>query len=119
MPNRIIFVKDKIGKGRMDGNYIGWHAEVNKKKKLVKNMPKNTFYIYDDGNKERMDRVLRHEEIENFLMTQKGWSYNRDKKVKGAHGVANELEDNTDLLVKVKASPRARATTRKVVRRTF
>lgn len=102
MPNKIVYIKKKLPQG-----FIGMNAQANRKFKIVKNHPKNTFYIYNDGNKDRMQRVLVHEENEEFLMREKGLSY------KKAHQISNLIEDNPDLRVKVHGSSRARGTIRR------
>ena len=93
MPNKIVYVKNKI----MPGSYIGMNKMAALKLK-VPHKGKNVFYIYNDGNKGRMGRTIRHEEIEDHLLS-KGWDYRRKRKV-SSHDVANALEDNTDLIVK-------------------
>lgn len=106
VPNKIVYVKEKLPQG-----FIGMNHMANRKFKVIKNHPKNTFYIYRNGNKEQADRTLRHEEIEEHLMRTKGMSYDK-KRALSAHDVANLMEDDYDLKVAVKGSSSRRGTTR-------
>lgn len=101
MPNKIIYVKRKIGNG-----YIGMNYPASKKLKISHN-GKNTFYVYQKMPKDKIDRTIRHEEIEEHLMRKKGLSYNK------AHQISNLIEDNNDLQVIVRGSNNRRGTIRR------
>jgi len=105
MPNKIVYLKDKLPQG-----FIGMNARANKKFKVVKNHPKNTFYIYDDGNKDRVNRTILHEELEEDLMRRKGLSY------KKSHAISNLIEDNPDLIVRVRGDNHKRGSNRVIHR---
>lgn len=116
MARRIIFVDNFIGNGKKNdrkrNGYIGMNKQAAKKMGIKYPYSDDTFLIYRKMPKDKIDRTIRHEEIEDHLL-KKGWDYRKKRKV-SAHDVANELEDNYDMSVCVRGSGNKRGYVRKL-----
>lgn len=109
----VVYTQKKIGNGKKKdikrNGYIGMNDAAYKsifRKKYP--LPKNVVVIYNNLPKGQKKETIRHEVIEKKLMEQGKFSY------KKAHKVANILEDDKDIVVRVRASSRAKGYERRI-----
>ena len=96
-----------------NGNYLGMNNEAAKSRVIhtpyPKSLGKNTLLLREDLTDEQKQRFAVHEVVEKSLMddNHENWGYEK------SHRVANILEHNPDILIRVRGSSRARGSTRK------